>query len=53
VFGKNINEEPQKYFTKEILDKIDDACKKEFLYGQEGVESSMEEFEELAVENEN
>jgi RecA/RadA recombinase len=53
VFGKNINEEPQKYFTKEILDRIDDACKKEFLYGQEGVESSMEEFEELAVENEN
>lgn len=34
VFGKNINEEPEKYFTKEVLNKIDDACKKEFLYGQ-------------------
>jgi hypothetical protein len=54
VFGKAINEEPQKYFTKEVLDKIDEACKKEFLYGQEGAgENSMEEFEELATENEN
>jgi RecA/RadA recombinase len=38
VFGKNINEEPEKYFTKEILDKIDEACKREFLYGREGME---------------
>jgi RecA/RadA recombinase len=55
VFGKAINEEPEKYFTKEVLDKIDEACKKEFLYGQEGAqgENSMEEFEELATENEN
>jgi RecA/RadA recombinase len=36
VFGKNINEEPEKYFTKDILDQIDEACKKEFLYGQDG-----------------
>jgi len=36
IFGKNINEEPEKYFTKDVLDKIDEACKKEFLYGQEG-----------------
>jgi RecA/RadA recombinase len=50
VFGKNINEEPQKYFTKEILDKIDDACKKEFLYGQDGVEGSIDEVEEFAEE---
>jgi RecA/RadA recombinase len=54
VFGKAINEDPQKYFTKEVLDKIDEACKKEFLYGQEGAgDNSMEEFEELATENEN
>ena len=55
VFGKAINEEPQKYFTKEVLDKIDEACRKEFLYGQEGAvgDKSMEEFEELATENEN
>lgn len=50
IFGKNINEEPEKYFTKEVLDKIDEACKKEFLYGQDNV---MEEFKELETENEN
>jgi hypothetical protein len=33
VFGKNINDEPEKYFTKEILDQIDEAAKKEFSYG--------------------
>ena len=35
VFGKSINDEPEKYFTKEILKKIDDATKKKFLYGAE------------------
>ncbi len=43
IFGKNINEEPEKYFTKEILDAIDDACKKQFLYGQDGIGYSDEE----------
>lgn len=44
VFGKNINEEPEKYFTKEVLDKIDEACKKEFLYGQgEGTQSTEDD----------
>jgi RecA/RadA recombinase len=33
VFGKNINDEPEKYFTKEVLDKIDETAKKKFLYG--------------------
>jgi RecA/RadA recombinase len=53
VFGKAINDQPEKYFTKEVLERIDEACKKEFLYGQNDVEGSMDEFEELAVENEN
>jgi hypothetical protein len=43
VFGKSINDDPEKYFTKEILDAIDEACKKEFLYGQDGVGFSDEE----------
>jgi RecA/RadA recombinase len=34
VFGKNINDEPEKYFTKEILKQIDDATKRKFLYGE-------------------
>lgn len=44
VFGKNINEEPEKYFTKEILELIDDAAKKEFLYGttDDQIESEVE-----------
>ena len=35
VFGKSINDEPEKYFTKEILKQIDEATKKKFLYGAE------------------
>jgi len=35
VFGKSINDEPEKYFTKEILKQIDEATKKKFLYGSE------------------
>ena len=31
-FGKTINENPEKYFTQEILEQIDEGCKKEFLY---------------------
>jgi len=33
TFGKTINNNPTKYFTPEILEKIDEACKKEFKYG--------------------
>ena len=35
VFGKNINDEPEKYFTKEVLDKIDEIAKRKFSYGSE------------------
>jgi hypothetical protein len=35
VFGKNINDNPEKYFTKEVLDKIDETAKRKFLYGSE------------------
>ena len=34
AFGKTINNDPAKYFTKDILRQIDEvACKKEFKYG--------------------
>lgn len=33
VFEKQIYNDPEKFFTKDILDKIDDACKREFCYG--------------------
>lgn len=34
AFEKAINNEPEKYFTQEILDQIDEHCKNEFLYGK-------------------
>lgn len=33
TFGATINKNPEKYFTKEVLDQLDIAAKKEFLYG--------------------
>ena len=33
TFGKTINENPEKYYTKEVLEKIDEQAKKQFLYG--------------------
>ena len=34
-YAKTINNEPDKFFTKDILAEIDEAAKKEFLYGAE------------------
>jgi len=33
TFGKTINNDPTKYFTPEILEKLDAVCGKEFKYG--------------------
>ena len=33
VFGKSINNEPEKYFTDEVLKKIDEYTKQKFTYG--------------------
>jgi len=33
TFGKTINNNPEKYFTPEILEKLDEVCAKEFKYG--------------------
>ena len=35
VFGKNINDNPEKYFTKEVLNKIDETAKRKFQYGSD------------------
>jgi RecA/RadA recombinase len=35
VFGKEINEKPEEVYTKDILDQIDEAAKKEFSYGDQ------------------
>ena len=34
-YAKTINNEPTKFYTKDVLSKIDEAAKKEFLYGAE------------------
>ena len=38
VFGKNINDDPEKYFTKDVLDKIDEQAKRKFQYGSDEAE---------------
>ena len=43
VFLKSILKNPDKYFTKEILDRIHAAAHKEFLYGQIGIDEVTEE----------
>ena len=35
MFGKTINDNPETYFTDEVLEKLDIAAKKEFMYGNE------------------
>jgi len=34
AFESVITKNPETYFTPELLEKIDEVCKKEFLYGQ-------------------
>ena len=33
VYGKVIQKDPEKYFTKDVMEKIEKAVEKEFLYG--------------------
>ena len=39
TFGKTINNDPEKYFTEEILKQLDEAAAKEFKYGIETEET--------------
>jgi hypothetical protein len=42
VFGKQIMKDPTKYFTEEVLTKLDESAKLEYMYGNE-IDSEMEE----------
>jgi RecA/RadA recombinase len=44
AFESAIEKNPEKYFTKDILDQIDEKCKDEFLYGKSNV-AAVEEAE--------
>ena len=46
TFGKTINNQPEKFFTEEIMAQLDEAAGKEFKYGQR-VEEVEEEDEEV------
>ena len=46
-FGKEILSNPNKYFTKDIMNKINIACETEFMYGSKEIEENENE------ENEN
>ena len=48
IFGKSINNEPEKYFTKDVMDILDECAKKEFKYGNMTVSESevQEELED-------
>jgi hypothetical protein len=47
VFGKNINQDPSKFFTKDILDRIDEYCGKKYKFG-----NSLEENDEVEENDE-
>lgn len=53
VFESVIEKNPEKYFTKEILDQIDECCQKEFLYNSGNKENTetLEESEEYDEAN--
>ena len=41
VFGKSINDNPEQYFTKEVLEKLEVAAQKEFSYGGEEAQEEI------------
>jgi RecA/RadA recombinase len=45
AFKSKINKDPAKYFTKEVLDLIDEACGKMFKYGQDELPEEKEDNE--------
>ena len=47
TFGKTINNNPEKYFTQEILDKLDEVCAKEFKYIMESIKGNIQLYNKL------
>ena len=38
TFGKTINNQPEKFYTEEIMKQLDEAAQKEFKYGNQGAD---------------
>ena len=51
MFGKQILQQPEKYFTEDVMKKIDDFCKIKFLYGETVDHGNLEEETESQSEN--
>lgn len=48
IFGKQINEEPEKYFTKDLLEQLNECAIKEFKYGKGEEPEEVEDTEDAA-----
>ena len=48
VFGKAINNNPEEYFTDEIMAQLEVAAAKEFKYGQIGIDEVVEEVDDAS-----
>ena len=43
TFGKTINNDPEKFFTEEVMKQLDEVAQKEFKYGNQEVDNDNEE----------
>jgi hypothetical protein len=52
TFGKTINNDPEKFFTDDIMKLLDDAAGQEFKYGNKKIQEMEEEVEDVDTEAE-
>ncbi len=52
TFGKTINNDPEKFFTPEVMKLLDDAASQEFKYGNKKIQEIEEEVEDVDTEAE-
>jgi len=52
TFGKTINNDPEKFFTSEVMKLLDDAASQEFKYGNKKIQEIEEEVEDVDTEAE-
>jgi RecA/RadA recombinase len=50
TFGKTINNNPEKFFTPEVMAQLDEVASKEFKYGQRPVELDVDEDEPVETD---
>ena len=49
TFGKTINNDPEKFFTEEVMKQLDEVAQKEFKYGNQEVENDNAVSEHLII----